>query len=344
MNKITLLIHGPFAGSGYHEIFKNFNLIDNKVKKDISIVSVVYEADKEEYLKEIGSMTNQIKTVYIKDCFNPGYFNINRQIRSVNAGLKVTDEGSYVIKLRNDQWVDFNKLFRIIEKNKLYNQDKILTTNCYTRKDRLYHPSDMLLCGQEKYLQQMYDLKEFEATAQDTILNIQNQYNTCKEPFFKYMISPENIIFRNYLEHRKWVCKDTLRDSYDAIKKYCYVINSWNIDYRWKKNRVPFLPQGSVILPYRIKVSPFPGVCDEDAECYHQADFGIEENIIDKFYLGLANILFKFRYGNQRCNYNNFLLTLGKIGRILPLRYRKFFKKGSLFQSYKKLVWGDIDI
>ena len=341
MNDITLLIHGPFCSSNYHKIFES---LDKLKFGGIKIVSVVYLADKEAYLNEIGEREKRIKTVYVKDCFNPGYFNINRQIRTVNAGLKEVDDDDYVIKLRNDQWVDFNKLLRVIKKNGLLEQNRILTTNCYTRKDRLYHPSDMLLCGKKDDLQQMYDLNEFDTTAQDVILKIQNTYSASKEPFYKYMVSPENILFRNFLKHKNWKFEDTFEDSFKAIKEYCFVINSWNIGYRWEKPRVPFMPKGSIILPYKFKISPFPGVYDEDAECYHQADFGLKEGLGDKIYLKIADLIFGFRYGNRRCNYNNLLLLLGKIGRLIPLKYRKYFKRGSIFQSYKKLVWGDIDI
>lgn len=148
--KYALLIHGPFSTEWLSQIKLQ---IENFKKGFNQIIIVSYQSDYEKYLALLESLNlSNIEITTVKDTINPGFFNINRQILCVNKGLKLIDNDSCVFKLRNDQSVDFNKVV------KYENDEKIITTNCYSRRDRLYHPSDMFLFGRLQLLKDMYSL------------------------------------------------------------------------------------------------------------------------------------------------------------------------------------------
>ncbi|WP_294378827.1 WavE lipopolysaccharide synthesis family protein, partial [uncultured Clostridium sp.] len=111
IKKICILLHGPFHENAYVEIFNRISKIKKELLKSISIIVVCYVSD---YERTVNIMKNindiNIKIVKVKDVVNPGFFNINRQIVSVRTGLKNIEVDCFVVKLRNDQYINFIKL------------------------------------------------------------------------------------------------------------------------------------------------------------------------------------------------------------------------------------------
>lgn len=302
MNKISLLLHGAYAGNAYEEIFAAIDNSSLRKKNNLEIINVVYKADYKKTckkLQKIGRSAADVKYVCVKDLVNPGFYNVNRQIYTVRSGLAVINKDSFVIKLRNDQWISFNKLLLFLDQTNWLNSSerKIITTNCYTRKDRLYHPSDMFLCGWQPDLQQYYSLP----LRKETFIDLQMRevelakYGT-KEEWLTKFECPENMLCKHYLVEKGWHLANTLSDSYAAINKFFWVVNSWNIDYRWNKKRNPVLNAGTIILPCVYDMSPFSGAPVEHARCYMAEDFdGYRRTVKDKWFETLSMVLWKIR-------------------------------------------------
>ena len=138
MNKFVLLIHGPFSEYAVRSLGKHETLFD-------SIFISAYKEDEKEWLP----FSKSGKLVLSDDVSNPGAWNVNRQLNLVSAGLSAIDIDAIVLKLRSDQRVHFGKVIRLLNKNyeTFASTPKYLTTNCFTRVDRLYHPSDMFIAG-----------------------------------------------------------------------------------------------------------------------------------------------------------------------------------------------------
>ena len=187
--KIALLIHGPFATEWLVKIKQQILKFNSNFNQ---IILVSYIADKEKYealLRQL-NIEGIVKIVIIKDLINPGFFNINRQLISVRAGLEAIEDESVIIKLRNDQCVNFNKLIKYYENN------KIITTNCFTRIDRLYHPSDMLLCGNKSDLLNLFSMPMMQET--HLMIEMKNK-KLCEENLhLNYLpIAHESELFRH---------------------------------------------------------------------------------------------------------------------------------------------------
>lgn len=282
--KYALLIHGPFSTQWMSQIKKQ--IADFKLGFE-KIVLVAYQDDYDKYcelLKKL-QLENSIEVIVVKDTINPGFFNINRQLLCIKAGLGAFDDNTYVFKLRNDQSVDFNTVAKHL------NDTKIITTNCFTRKDRLYHPSDMFLCAKANLLKELYSMPLMSGT--HLMIEFKNKKAYEQNPGLKALpYAPESILCRHYLKMKNWDCKETVQDSFDAIKKYYTVLNSWNIDYRWHKKRTHLCPKDYIILPHYFTTAPFAGIPPEKASCYKETDFnGRFLSIKDAYYLAFSKFV-----------------------------------------------------
>ena len=111
----------------------------------------------------------------------------------------------------------------------------------------------------------------------------------------------DRILLEKQAEGRKKLLENlqaanTLSDSYTAINKFFWVVNSWNIDYRWNKKRNPVLNAGTIILPCIYDMSPFLGAPVEHARCYMAEDFdGYRRTVKDKWFETLSKVLWKFK-------------------------------------------------
>jgi hypothetical protein len=353
-NKIGLLIHGPYSGSAYRKIFTNLkHQLPSGIYRKFQIVIVSYSEDYAKIVEEVNNCQIEeldYKIIQVKDLLNPGYFNINRQIVTVNAGLKAFDDKTFIIKLRNDQNINFRKLIKVLSSVNYFRDDskEILTTNCYTRPDRKYHPSDMFLCGKKEELEKYYDMKIMDKTHMDVVLELIEHYNNTKEDMIKFFVCPENMLFINYLKHKGWKFKDTenyskeevKRDSFMAIRTYCHLVNTWDIDLRWEKKRTPLLPKGSVILPYSVvDAAPFPGLPSEKVECYSRSDFDGNLTNKDKWFLLLARLCFQFEYGNKRYSKENLKRRIQAMGSKISQTQKDRLKKTVIYKLYQYLCW-----
>lgn len=197
-NNIYVVVHGPYAGNAYQEIFHSL-LPRREQIKQIIVSSYIGQKEQTEAALNQYRKSFDIKTMYSKDLINPGYFNFNRQVLTVRAALHVIkDDAAYVVKLRNDQWFDANRFFDLVSNQCLNGRGhKILTTNCFTRKDRWYHPSDMFLCG---FLEDIKDYYSVPFQTQ-THLNIQmemiEKLKYSHEEFNCFLVSPESELFKH---------------------------------------------------------------------------------------------------------------------------------------------------
>lgn len=283
MSKYALLIHGSYFNQWLDEIEKQVNNFKYDFYK---VVLVSYTSDLEEYKKVLEKIKiKNLEIVTVKDVLNPGFFNINRQIVTVRAGLEKIDDNAFVFKLRNDQSCDFNKI------TKYFNGTQIITTNCYTRKDRLYHPSDMLLCAKADLLKKYYSLPLFEKTHLMVELdNIKYCMDNPDAKAIKYC--PEIFLCTHYLKLNNWDVKDTQEDSFNALKKYFIVLNSWNISFKSKKPRGKYQKSESLILPQYYQIRPFQGAMIESVTCYSQNEFsGKVISIKDIFYISFSKFV-----------------------------------------------------
>ena len=290
-NNICLLIHGPLNGHCIELIRKK---IDSSPVKFNKIVIVSYIHDYEEYSKVLENCFSglQYHIIQVKDLLNPGFANLNRQVIQVNTGLSNLPKDSFVIKLRNDQYVDFKKLFYCIEKHNLFSEQgeqKILTTNCYTRRDRYYHPSDMFMAAPLAVMAEYFDYPMMKETEVMQKMRVQEMFEIDQAMKFN-PISPESELFRNFLKKNSWNVLETEEDSLAALKKYTYLLNSWDIELRWNKERnFPFRKKNQIVLPHFFTMAPFSGAPVEKHSCYMRTDIiGGAPTNLDKKYISMA--------------------------------------------------------
>lgn len=287
---MVLLIHGPLC-----EAFLKHTLQDLK-KNDFQyvsrlIISTYVESQKpteEIVAKYCEGLLEKCTTIYSQDVFNPGFYNLNRQINLVNAGLRICDNTDMVIKLRMDQRVNIHKVSHFILKNQeKLQQGALLTTNCYTRRDRFYHPSDMFLAGTSATLKKYYPAQLEPRTHLDSLLAVTHDYQNGVRDFSDHW--PESYLFKNFLRNVGWDIKNSHEDSVLSLKKNCVIVNSWNIDLKWIK----FLKGKFPVLPYRFKIAPFENGPIEDASCYLAAELGGKRGLLDQLYLGLGRLYYQ---------------------------------------------------
>jgi hypothetical protein len=295
-HKISLIIHGPYDRAWLNKISSSIAAFDGAFD---DIILVCCALDCKNYKKKIESYANlsNAKLVAIKDTLNPGFFNVNRQIRALNEGLKHVTDGNLVIKLRSDQSVNFNKLYQYIHKG---DPNKLVTTNCFTRIDRMYHPSDMLLSGTKDLLTDYFSCPLMHDTHLNHIIKVQlAQSHSQGQPAY-LKIAPESYFFRCYLEKKGWPIMESYEDSLNSLKTYVTILNSWDIELRWNGNRTPIMPEGSIILPLNFKMRPFEGGPLENADYLHRHKLNnTKPSVVDIYYISLSRIISWLKFSNK---------------------------------------------
>ena len=261
--QFALLIHGPFSENWLEKIESQIT----KFKKGFEqIVIVTYSTDIDKCRHKVEELRlKNVEIVSVKDLINPGFFNINRQLLCVKTGLECISDDKFVLKLRIDQSVDFNKVI------KYASADKIITTNCYSRVDRPYHPSDMFIAAKSSLLKEYYSLPYDEKT--HLMTELENVKLCSENSELTYVpLAPESMLCRNFLQNRGWKLENTKKDSLKALQKYFIILNSWNIDFRSKKIRSTKLWKSTLIIPHYFSALPFTKGPVEKASCYMQHD------------------------------------------------------------------------
>lgn len=310
-NNISVIIHGPLEEDFLE---KNLKAIQKQLSNAKVIISTyIKDAEKvQTLLKKLNpGAYEKIQVIGCDDVFNPGFFNINRQINLVNAALDVIDENSFVIKVRMDQTVNFASLMRLVKNFTSDVKDKLITTNCYTRADRWYHPSDMLLAGEYRVLRDYYPVEFFKETHMDNILLIRELVkNNHVKDFYNYW--PESRLFTNFVKKRGGVIKESAEDSFEKLKTHVFIINSWDISLKWKKFLKGWIP----VLPYTFKMAPFRDGPEEDAYNFKASDLNVvPSKIKESVFIKLSTIYFKtgmYHFNPLFFSYRNFLLRVGR--------------------------------
>ncbi len=291
----TLLVHGPFAGNCYQRLAQAIGARKDVGKIDRVVVST-YVTDEEKTREAFAELDFDLAVQFVlsKDVVNPGFYNINRQVQLVGAGLAEIDEQNIVIKLRNDQCVNFSKLQRLLGKFDFQatDRDRMVTTNCYTRADRLYHPSDMFVCGTHQLLTKYYALPYQRRTHLDCQMKAVAQNR--RDASQRLDGAPEELLFRQLLGQLNWDFKEDEEDSLHAIRTHCHVANTWDVDLSWAKERTPYRGTQRTILPYYFRMAPFEGGPRERAICLprhriHQT----RPTLRDLYFLSLTRIIWK---------------------------------------------------
>ena len=146
-----------------------------------------------------------------------------------------------------------------------------------------------------------------------------------------YLVSPESELFKHYLSLKDWSFKYTFEDSYEALKKYICLINTWDIDLRWNKQRNAFLPAKTIILPYSFSMVPFEGAPVEQAKCYARHDFEGHKTFRDKRFLFWARFVFSVKY--NRIHY-----TLVKMKNKTPRFIKAVFRHTPIGRFFKNVT------
>ena len=259
--KPKVLLHGPITEYSAKVVDDVKAAIKAKL---INGVVVSTYRDKHDVLKAISNFDNVV-VVENEDVENPGFFNLNRQLNLVNAGLNLIESDELVIKLRLDQRINFPwSLLQIRKWASKTGYRGILTTNTFTRTDRLFHPSDMLLVGLQSELRAYYSIAPNMATHVDTELalatDIENREITEAQLVEAW---PESALFYGYLLAKGERPPFTLAASLDALSRHVTVMPAFKFHLRWEKFYGGRLP----LIPYKFQMRPFPGGPIEDCEC-----------------------------------------------------------------------------
>lgn len=308
---LTIIIHGPLE-----EDFLKKNMVAiNKQIPNAHVIISTYQKEVVKVNKLINSLqlnkTESINIIGSEDVFNPGFFNINRQINLMNAALAAVEHDAFIIKVRMDQTINYRYLLNIVSKAKNNIENKLITTNCYTRADRWYHPSDMFLAGTYNVIRDYYPEEYFSETHLDNVLLIRELVkNGYKGDFYEYW--PESRLFVNFLAKRGQKINKSKEDSLSKLKENAFIINSWDVSLKWKK----FLKGMFPVLPYKFKMSPFPGGPEEDAWNYKASDINVTFSPAKEFFYTKASS-FYFESGLYRTNplffnYRHFALRVGR--------------------------------
>lgn len=320
MKDISLVIHGEGCRHWLEKIFKDLKKSEI-VFKEIVIVSYHHDMKIYNDFLKSNQLVAKIKLISCFDLLNPGFFNINRQINCVREGLKHVSHDSFVIKLRNDQSINFSLVASHLDKLKT---SMILTTNCYTRSDRLYHPSDMLLAGKKSDLEKYFSCPFMTNTHLGYMLQVEKEFEDSNYSLKALDCTPESYLFKNYIKSNGWDIKNTKEDSLSSMKKFIYLVDSWNIDFRWKDNRVPFLPKGSLVLPYYFDLAPFRNGPVEKCRCINNHKLlSKSPSIKDFYFISLSKFVYGLKFSiklkkiNYKINYK-FLKIVRCLAYILP--------------------------
>lgn len=260
---ITLLIHGPISDYS-RRVFKDAHRALQRGLVSECVIAT-YRKDAAAVAHALGRKASSFKVVLGEDVPNPGFANINRQINLVRLGLQQASSSADIcIKLRTDQRVSLKSVVRWINAHIAeLRTGKLGTTNCYTRKDRLYHPSDMFVIGTRSTLLNYYPATLFQSTELDDRLAItaDSRLRGSLQHIHQW---PESRLFRSLLANRNWVFKETIEDSLTALRAHCLVIDSRLIGLKWEK----FYGGRLNLVPYAFSMAPFEGAIEEKARCY----------------------------------------------------------------------------
>lgn len=250
--KIALLIHGPFSDYAATSVKKYEHLFDQ-------VVISGYRQEEELWLPFACGKTLKMS----EDVFNPGPWNVNRQLNLVSAGLKEIEPDTIILKLRSDQRVNFIKVLRYLNKNMIqfWNTPNYLTTNCFTRIDRLYHPSDMFVVGSHATLSNLFGVEPTFTTQLDAEILVRRLVDRGEDPNSAY-VWPESYIFTKYLERMGWNLLGTYDDSQAALSRFVIIMNSMSVGLKWEKKYARY------VFPFTAKeYPPFFGGPLEDSVC-----------------------------------------------------------------------------
>lgn len=259
----TLLIHGPISAYSRLVLADARQAVHSGLVSDCVIVT--YRKEEAKLLAAAQGPLDWAKVTLADDVTNPGFANINRQINMVRSGLRcIGDDDRIVVKLRSDQRVSLAKVRdAITQHHRALQEGMLVTTNCYTRKDRLYHPSDMFLIASSSTLLDYYPSQFFPETELDDHMAIR-EASRANQSLSSIEQWPESRLYRNLLAGRGWVFKNTPNDSVAALRAHCVMLDSRAIHLKWEK----FYGGRITLVPYDFLMAPFEGVVKEQAACF----------------------------------------------------------------------------
>ncbi|GIG29910.1 WavE lipopolysaccharide synthesis family protein [Cellulomonas marina] len=273
---VTVLVHGPVTP------FTRRTLTDalRHARQDRRVVRVVLATWDDADTDPLGALLDEVEVLRAPDVANPGFANLNRQVRLVRLGLDAVPEDHVVVKLRTDQTVDHAALLRRLdERAARLEADVVFTTDCFTRTDRRYHPSDMLLVARRPALALYYDLPEVPTTHLDDVLAVREDLRRGAVADVRDLhLWPEARLFMAYLRRRGEAVSDTDEDSARCLARYCELLSASDVGLRWEKFYGGRLP----LVPYRFSMAPFEGGPVEEARCVPTSGSPVRQAVKDR--------------------------------------------------------------
>jgi hypothetical protein len=139
--------------------------------------------------------------------------------------------------------------------------NKYLTTNCFTRIDRLYHPSDMFVAGSQRTLSKLFGAAHSQHTQLDAEILVRRLVDRGEDPNSAYLW-PESYLFTQFLNASGWNIQNSYEDSQAALEKHVVVVNSYTVRLKWEKKIFKY------VFPFTAKkYPPFFGGPLEDSVC-----------------------------------------------------------------------------
>lgn len=213
-NNFSIIIQGPLNENSISniDIYKKYG--------EVIFVSWAQEFEQSIQLIQKIKDNNIFLLLLPHPRFTENSQNIALQVNSVLSGLKIANN-DYVIKLRSDE--KYSNLDALIEK--LENSNKIITSNIFFRKYRVYpwHISDHIIAGHKiKLLPIFQNCAEFCLNKRQWYLKNKNILNVNRHLVAEQIITLCSIPVLNNTEQvvlwdNEDYCKSFMKNNFDII-------------------------------------------------------------------------------------------------------------------------------
>jgi hypothetical protein len=168
-----------------------------------------------------------------------GVSNINLQVVSTNAGLRVAAEKGikYVIKTRTDQRIYggktgsfLKKLLELFPYSAAGKHNRIIACSLNTYCNRLYSVSDMFQFG---FTEDLFHFWNIQLQSLGTLINDQPRFEA--DVTFTFEKIPEVYLMVHYMDKINFPVKWTLENYQELLRDYFCIIDKPVLDIFWPK-------------------------------------------------------------------------------------------------------------
>jgi hypothetical protein len=234
-NEVAIMVQGPLLRTGnftletfklYRALFPNARLILSTWEKE--------RGPETEAIERLGAVV-----IYSPEPPISGYWNINFQIASTQAGIRAAVDGKakYIVKTRSDQrFYSPGLLEYLLNLLRVFPLDKVDTSSQVARlvcislgtcKYRAYAVSDMFLFGTAE------DVARYWNQPLDSRVHQKQVFTSIRqEVLFR---APEIYFMENFMRSKGRELNFTLEDYWDILRRYFCVVDSEALDLYWPK-------------------------------------------------------------------------------------------------------------